>query len=113
MRKVIFVVLILVFMLVFASIAFAEPTNPPSNPNGGSCNMDNAWWDATGAVYEPDGPDYGPGNPNPKVYNERGMYNVHLGSHPVHPDENHPVHNDEWYPNGATNMDLVTAAQCS
>ncbi|NCF68375.1 MAG: hypothetical protein GWP61_20625 [Chloroflexi bacterium] len=110
MRIVIFVVLIMVFMLAFATTAFAQPTNPPPNPHFGSCNMDNAWWDATGAVFEPDGPDYGPGNPNPKVLNERGMYNVHLGTNP-----HHGQHGDDptlWYPNGATNMDIVTTAQC-
>lgn len=103
MKRVIFVVLIMVFMLALATTAFAEP-NPPPNPNGGSCNMGHSWWDPTG---EP--PNLGPGEANGVVPGERGMYNVHFGTNPAHGTQGP---NADWYPNGATNMDKVTAAQC-
>ena len=92
MKKVVFVVLIMVFMLALATTAFAGP-NPPPNPTGGSCNMGHSWW-------EP--PDTGPGSPNPNGVQpgDRGMFHVH---NKVHPEE---------YANGFTNMDLVTTAHC-
>ena len=112
MKKVVFVVLIMVFMLALATTAFADP-NPPPNPTGGSCHMDASWWDPTGEVFEPDGPDDGPGSPNPNGVDpvgERGMYNVHLGTNPAHGQQGPEP--PDWYPNGATNMDLVTTAHC-
>ena len=101
MKKVVFVVLIMFFMLALATTAFAAPTKPPHNPNGGSCNMwmePGSWW----------APGTGPGNANGVTPGERGMYNVHSGTNPAHG----PQGPDDWYANGFTNMDLVTAAQC-
>ena len=106
MKRVIVVVLIIVFMLALATTAFAQPNKPPPNPNGGSCNMINSWW-----------PEDGPGEAKGVKDGERGMYNVHQGTNPHHgqqgPADNsiHPIVGD-WYPNGATNMDIVTGAQC-
>jgi hypothetical protein len=109
MKKVIFVVLIMVLMLAFAATAFADPTNPPHNDNGpygGSCNMGHSWWE--------EGP---PGEGNGVEDGESGMHNVHQGENPHHGQQG-PLTGDThdengvWYPNGATNMDTVTDAQC-
>ena len=99
MKKVLFVVLIMVFMLAFAATAFADP-NPPENPhgdiNGGSCNMIHAWWDSP------------PGEANGVTEGESGMNSVHNGENPHHGQQGKGP--EEWYTNGADNMDNVTDA---
>ena len=90
-KKILVLLVVLLLLAVSIQVVFADPTNPPHNPNGGSCNMGASWWE----------PGSGPGNANGVEPGERGMYRVHN-------NENHP----QGYTNGATNMDTVTTAQC-
>ena len=108
MKKVIFVVLIMVLLLAFATTVLADPTKPKPNPNGGSCNMGHSWWE-----------DSPTGQANGVEDGESGMYSVHQGTNPHHGQQGPlvpipPFINivGDWYPNGATNMDTVTGAQC-
>ncbi len=95
-KKILVLLAVLLLVALTTQVAFAAPPRPV----GPSCNMGASWWDSD------TGP--GPGNANGVEDEERGMYNVHLGTNPAHG----PQGPDDWYPKGRTNMDLVTAAQC-
>ncbi len=85
-KKILVLVVVILLLALTIQVASAEPTNPPHNPNGGSCNMANSWWE----------PGEGPGNAYGVQPGERGMYHVHA---------NHPS-------KGADNMGLIYEAHC-
>ena len=91
MKKKIFVLLVvLLLMATTIQVAFANPPGPVP----ASCHMVASWWE----------PGTGPGNANGVDPGERGMYNVHLGTNPVH-DQGPGA--EQWYTNGAANMDII------
>jgi hypothetical protein len=111
MKKILVLVIIILLLALTIQVASADPTNPPPNDNGGSCNMGHSWWEGK--------PPKGEANGSPAVKEgESGMHNVHQGTNPHHGQQGplgdpypHDVAGD-WYPKGATNMDTVTDAQC-
>ena len=43
-KKILVLLAVLLLVALTIQVAFADPTNPPTNPNGGSYNMGNSWW---------------------------------------------------------------------
>ena len=105
MKKKILVLVVIILLLALtiqvASAHHDDKPNPPHNPNGGSCNMDNSvWLDEDGNWTDP-----GNSSPNGVQDGERGMVHVHTKDMPDHVGDN-------GYTYGATHMDNVYTSHC-
>jgi len=81
MKKMLVLLVVLLLTVSTIQAAFAAPPGPVEP----SCNMAASWWE----------PGTGPGNAYGVKPGQRGMYHVHDTSLP------------SWYPNGASNMDII------